>query len=337
VEEERGPATPIDFREVEPAVARDPHGDDVFADITEQPAPAGPVVAVVGVRFRPAGKIYEYDAGELSLGRGERVMVDGERSGQVGTVAVAAIRSALSAANAQTLKRVLRRAAPADLAVDEKAAVREKEAAEICRQLIKQWRLQIKLSRVEMPTPGRLVVHLASEERIELQGFLRDLGAKVHARIDVRHMGPRDEAKQIGGIGDCGQELCCSTFLPRFEPISIKMAKDQGLVLNPTKLAGQCGRLKCCLVYEHATYVELRKGLPKVGKRVQTPAGGGKVADVDVLRRRIRVQLEDGTSQTFPSTEVTLVAPPQPGGNTPPAAPGAPPAAPETPPTEAAE
>jgi len=124
----------------------------------------------------------------------------------------------------------------------------------------------------------------------------------------------RDEAKMVGGIGSCGRELCCSTFLPGFVPVSIKMAKDQGLVLNPTKVSGQCGRLKCCLVYEQDTYKEMHKGMPKVGKRVETPAGPGKVVELDVLRQRIRVWFDEGGSETFPADVVRRIEPPpQPG------------------------
>nr|MBP6849912.1 hypothetical protein [Kofleriaceae bacterium] len=124
-------------------------------------------------------------------------------------------------------------------------------------------------------------------------------------------VGARDEAKQVGGIGSCGQELCCSTWLPEFVPVSIKMAKDQGMVLSPTKVSGQCGRLKCCLVYEQATYAELRKGLPKLGKRVITASGEGRVVEVDVIRQRVRVAFGPGESQMMPASEVKPMFPPQ--------------------------
>jgi cell fate regulator YaaT (PSP1 superfamily) len=129
----------------------------------------------------------------------------------------------------------------------------------------------------------------------------------------------RDEAKMVGGIGSCGQELCCTTWLPEFVPVSIKMAKDQGLVLNPTKVSGQCGRLKCCLVYEQATYAEMRKGLPKLGKRVITPTGEGRVVEVDVLRQRIRVAYGPGESTVHPAGDVKPMFPPQTQGGRAPA------------------
>jgi cell fate regulator YaaT (PSP1 superfamily) len=133
----------------------------------------------------------------------------------------------------------------------------------------------------------------------------------------MRQIGARDEAKMVGGIGSCGRELCCSTWLPAFVPVSIKMAKDQGLVLNPSKVSGQCGRLKCCLVYEQDLYKEMKKSLPKVGKRVATPAGEGKVVELDVLRQRVRVWFDQGGSEVFPPDALRLLTPPpQPGKKT---------------------
>ena len=128
---------------------------------------------------------------------------------------------------------------------------------------------------------------------------MRDLGAELRLRVEMRQVGVRDEAKMVGGIGSCGRELCCTTFLPQFAPVSIKMAKHQNLVLNPTKVSGQCGRLKCCLVYEEANYVEAAKRLPKLGKRVTTPEGVGRVGDLDVLRERVRVYFEDQPPKVF--------------------------------------
>jgi cell fate regulator YaaT (PSP1 superfamily) len=147
-------------------------------------------------------------------------------------------------------------------------------------------------------------VYFTSDERIELRDLLRVLGQALGLRVELRQLGARDEAKMVGGIGSCGRELCCTTWLPDFVPVSIKMAKDQGLVLSPTKVAGQCGRLKCCLVYEQAAYAEMRKGLPKLGKRVITADGEGRVVEVDVLRRRVRVAYGPGDSQVLAADQV---------------------------------
>jgi cell fate regulator YaaT (PSP1 superfamily) len=144
---------------------------------------------------------------------------------------------------------------------------------------------------------------------VDLRALLRDLGAATGARVELRQIGARDEAKLVGGIGSCGLELCCSTWLPEMVPVSIKMAKDQGLVLNPTKVSGQCGRLKCCLVYEQATYAELRKGLPRLGKRVITAHGEGRVVEVDVLRQRIRVATGPGELHVLTADEIQPLFP----------------------------
>ncbi|MGH6833402.1 MAG: PSP1 domain-containing protein [Methyloceanibacter sp.] len=171
--------------------------------------------------------------------------------------------------------------------------------------------LPIKVFRVETQPGRRLLVYFTSDDRIDLRDFLREVGSATNARIELRQIGARDEAKMIGGIGSCGLELCCSTWLPEMVPVSIKMAKDQGLVLNPTKVSGQCGRLKCCLVYEQATYAEMRKGLPKLGKRVITAFGEGRVVEVDVLRQRIRVATGPGEHHVLTADEVKPMFPSQ--------------------------
>jgi hypothetical protein len=155
----------------------------------------------------------------------------------------------------------------------------------------------------------RLMLYITTEERVDLRELVRDLSSATSARVELRQLGARDEAKAVGGIGSCGLTLCCTTWLPEFVPVSIKMAKDQGLVLNPTKVAGQCGRLKCCLVYEQAGYAELRKGLPKLGKRVVTARGEGRVVEVDVLRQRVRVSYAPGESEVLVAADVKPLFP----------------------------
>src|SRR5262249_44865526 len=172
-------------------------------------------------------------------------------------------------------------------------------------------RLPVKMFGVEIVGGGqRGIVYFSADERIDFRDQVRDLAHDLRLRIEMRQTGVRAEANLVGGIGSCGRELCCTTFLPHFDPVSIKMAKDQGLVLNPTKVSGQCGRLKCCLVYEEAIYREMRKGLPKMGKRVSTPAGEGRVAEIDVPRQRTGVAFEPGESQPFPADAVAALAPP---------------------------
>ena len=173
----------------------------------------------------------------------------------------------------------------------------------------------MKLLQVEVQVGQKATFFFASEDRIDFRDLVRDLSARLRVRVEMRQVGARDGAKAVGGIGSCGRELCCSTFLPAFQPISIRMAKDQGMVLNPSKLAGQCGRLKCCLIYEHSTYKELGKTLPKVGKKVITPDGMGRVLDLDILKQRVRVYLEEGGAKSYAAAEVRSANPPQGGSH----------------------
>jgi cell fate regulator YaaT (PSP1 superfamily) len=267
-------------------------------------------VNIAGVKFHPTGRTFEFDAGSLTLQRGDRVVIQDE--GGV-DVAIVAVPSALRPTTGH-LARVLRVADERDLLKVEANRQRSVEALTFGRDLVRSRQLPLKLFRAEFHHGGgRATFYFASEIRIDFRDLVRDLSAQFHVRIDMRQVGVRDEAKMVGGIGSCGRELCCSTFLPRFAPVSIKMAKHQNLVLNPTKVSGQCGRLKCCLVYEDAAYVEAAKGLPKVGKRVTTPEGIGRVGDLDVLQGRIRVYFEDQPPKVYTADEVRPLV--QPGSD----------------------
>lgn len=290
-----------------PITRFDPDGDHVFVDLTVEDVAPGVLVNLVGVKFRDAGTIHPYDAGELALRRGDRVIVESDRGPSLATVAVASRRRPF----VDPLRRVIRRASAADEATREKNVTKERDAFLFTKERIRARGLPMKLVRVELPqtNAGKTVVLFASEERVDFRDLVRDLTQELRGRIEMRQIGARDEAKVVGGIGACGRELCCSTWLPAFVPISIKMAKDQGLPLNPSKVSGQCGRLKCCLVYEQDTYKEMRKGLPKVGKKVQTPGGVGRVVELDVLRRKVRVVFEEGGAEVFPGDVVTPLFP----------------------------
>jgi len=270
----------------------------------------GPVGNPVGVKFTGAGKIYLYEAGEEHYRVGEEVVVDGERGPRIGTVAVAPARRAVSRG---PLRRVLRRPSAGDRRALQRNQERAAELLRAARELARRHELPVKVFRAELGLGGgKATVYFSTEEKVDLRRLARDLSHELHLRVEMRQTGVRDEARMVGGIGSCGQELCCSTWLPAFVPVSIKNAKDQGLVLNPSKVSGQCGRLKCCLVYEQDTYAELRKGLPKLGKRVITEAGEGRVVEVDVLRQRVRVSLVQGDVQVFQAGEVKPMFPPQP-------------------------
>jgi cell fate regulator YaaT (PSP1 superfamily) len=255
---------------------------------------------VAGVKLDPRGRVLACDAGTLELRHGDRVVVDDGRDAEVGVVAVpSAARPA-----GGPLPRILRRADARDLERVAAAERRASEARAFARERAAVHGLAIKLFRVDFQRGGRAVFYFASEARVDFRELVRELAVRTHARIEMRQVGVRDEAKIVGGIGSCGRELCCSTFLPKFAPVSIKMAKHQNLAMSPTRVSGQCGRLKCCLVYEDASYVEAAAALPKVGKRVGTPDGIGRVGDLDILRGRVRVYFDGQPPKTFAAEDL---------------------------------
>jgi cell fate regulator YaaT (PSP1 superfamily) len=269
------------------------------------------VATVVGVRFVPAGRITWCDAGDVDYAPGERVMVDSERGPRLAWIATPPQRKAT---RDRGLRRVMRRAHEGDLKGERAGEAELTQLLRVAKDKAAALGLPLKVFRVEK-SPGKLLVYYTSDDRLDLRDFVRDLGGASGMRVELRQLGVRDEAKVVGGIGSCGLTLCCTTWLPDFVPVSIKMAKDQGLVLSPTKVSGQCGRLKCCLVYEQAGYAELRKGLPKLGKRVIGARGEGRVVEVDVLRQRVRVSYGPGDTEVVPATEVKPLFP---SGNQPP-------------------
>ena len=260
----------------------------------------------VGVRFRPAGKIYDFDPGLLLLARDDRVLVETERGPSLGTVATPPRHRAVT----RPLRRVIKKADRRDLGREDRTLQRERDIFRTALEHVRGTDLPVKMVSAESTTDGsRVTLFFSAEDRLELRDLIADLSELLHTRVELKQIGARDAAKVAGGLGVCGRELCCTTWLPEFVPVSIKMAKDQGLVLNPSKVAGQCGRLKCCLVYEQATYAELRKGLPKLGKRVIAARGEGRVVEVDVLRQRIRVSYGPGDTEVVPAAEVKPLFP----------------------------
>jgi cell fate regulator YaaT (PSP1 superfamily) len=271
------------------------------------PASASPASAssaaptVVGVKLHPGGRTVACTGGGLALRYGDRVVIDDGRETQIATVAVPSAPRPAGAA----LPRILRRAEPRDLAHLAAEEQKTADALAFARARAAARGLPMKLFRAELQPAGRAQFTFSAETRVDFRELVRDLAAQLHARIELRQVGARDEAKLVGGIGSCGRELCCSTFLPKFAPVSIKMAKHQSLALTPSKVSGQCGRLKCCLVYEDAAYIEAAAALPKPGRRVVTPEGTGRVGDLDVLRGRVRVYYDDKPPKVFPATELT--------------------------------
>lgn len=256
----------------------------------ESVAAPAPVIRECLVRLRVPGTNATFTSEDPSLRVGDAVVVEAEGGADVGVILRLAPVDELSP------RRVLRRLTEVDGETRTKLARRETEALHYCRARVDERGLPMKVVGSELTLAGtRLTLFFTSEDRVDFRELVRDLAARFHTRIELRQIGVRDAARHTGGTGICGRELCCSTFLPKFEPVSIRMAKDQNLPLQHEKLAGYCGRLRCCLQYEHELYREGRKQLPKLGKRVLTSEGEGRVKDVNVLRGLVRVQLGRGT------------------------------------------
>jgi len=243
----------------------------------------------VGIRFRNSGKVYDFDPGELILLPGEKVMVETARGVECGEVA----RANRETAGDKPLKPVLRRANEEDRRRVEDNIRKEREAMRICQERIEAHNLDMKLVDAEYAFDNsKILFNFTAEGRVDFRDLVKDLAGVFHTRIELHQIGVRDEAKKLGGIGICGRPFCCSQFLRDFQPVSIKMAKEQGLSLNPTKISGSCGRLMCCLKYEQDTYEELLKLSPKVGATVMTAEGRGVVTDSAILTGRLKVRLD---------------------------------------------
>jgi cell fate regulator YaaT (PSP1 superfamily) len=259
---------------------------------------------MVRVRLALSGRTLDCDCGSMVLRQGDQVVVDDRRDSVLAVVVVATGMRQVAGAQG----RVIRKAEPRDVARAEQDRRHQQEALAFARERARSLGLPIKLFRTDLGiTSDRATFFFSCEERVDFRGLVRDLAAHLRLRVEMRQVGVRDESKITGGIGSCGRELCCATYLNHFAPVSIKMAKHQRLVLNPTKIAGQCSRLKCCLVYEDDLYVEMSKGLPKPGKRVETPEGVGRVDDLDVLGGRVRVSFFEKPPMTFAASEVHLL------------------------------
>lgn len=251
------------------------------------------MIKVVGVRFRNAGKIYYFGPGKLDLPAGTHVIVETARGVEMGTV-MTAPKDVFEETVIQPLKPVIRIATEADERVVQKNREKEKEAFKICLEKIAKHKLEMKLVEAEYTFDNnKLLFYFTADGRIDFRELVKDLAAVFRTRIELRQIGVRDETKIMGGIGICGRELCCHSYLSEFVPVSIKMAKEQNLSLNPTKISGVCGRLMCCLKNEEETYEYLNSRLPNVGDYVTTDDGfRGEVSSVNVLRQMVKVLVE---------------------------------------------
>ncbi len=250
------------------------------------------MVKTVGVRFKKAGKIYYFDPEDQEIALDDNVIVETIRGIEFGT-AVLGIREVDESEIVAPLKKVLRVATEEDKRIYEVNKKKEKDAFQVCLQKIQQHSLDMKLIDVEYTFDNnKIIFYFTADGRVDFRELVKDLAAVFKTRIELRQIGVRDEAKMIGGIGPCGKSLCCSTHLGEFAPVSIKMAKEQSLSLNPTKISGICGRLMCCLKYEQEAYECARKIMPKVGALVDTPDGRGEVIHSNILKEVVKVMLE---------------------------------------------
>ncbi|WP_053361243.1 stage 0 sporulation family protein [Bacillus sp. FJAT-27251] len=245
---------------------------------------------VVGVRFKKAGKIYYFDPGDLAIQKDDFVIVETVRGVEFGRV-VTPVKKVGENDVVLPLKKVVRIADQKDrLIVDENKAA-AKEAYDVCGQKVSEHQLDMKLVDVEYTFDrNKVIFYFTADGRVDFRELVKDLASIFRTRIELRQIGVRDEAKMLGGIGPCGRMLCCSTFLGDFDPVSIKMAKDQNLSLNPTKISGLCGRLMCCLKYENDEYEAAKEALPDLGEIIETPNGRGKVVGLNILERVMQVE-----------------------------------------------
>jgi cell fate regulator YaaT (PSP1 superfamily) len=272
--------------------------------------PTEEIKDIVGVKMLASGPVMFFDCQNMYLVQGDEVLVETGRGMLLGQVVVPARRMMWSKGR---LPRVVRRANDADKRINASNLDKEGAAYRLCKDRINRLGLPMKLIRVEYLQGGnKAVFYFASEVRVDFRELVRDLARRLHTRIEMRQVGVRDASRMLGGVGTCGCQLCCNLYLREFQPVSIRMAKDQNLVLNPQKVSGVCGRLLCCLMYEDEVYRSAARGFPKVGRRVITPDGEGRIRDRDVLKRMVRVQLvEENSLKEYCVDQIKPLNPPQ--------------------------
>ena len=259
---------------------------------------------IIGVRFKRLGKIYFFDPKWLEVKKGENVIVDTAQGEEIAEVVIPN-RMIEEEKLVTPLKKVLRLASQRDLKHAEECKKKEKEAFELCNKKIKEHKLNMTLTDVEYKFDNsKIIFYFTADGRIDFRELVKDLAAVYKTRIELRQIGVRDEVKRIGGNGVCGRELCCCTFLSDFETVSIKMAKEQNLSLNPAKVSGNCGRLMCCLKYEQNVYEEKLEKLPNIGSIVSTPDGTGEVIGIETLNERVKIKFEQEDIITYKKYKV---------------------------------
>lgn len=257
---------------------------------------------VIGVRFKEVGKVYYFDPLDNKLNKGDMVIVETARGLECGEVATAN-KTIDESELAHPLKPLIRIANEADLNHLAENKLKEKEAYKICEQKIANHKLEMKLVNVEYTFDNsKILFYFTADGRVDFRALVKDLASVFRTRIELRQIGVRDEAKMLGGLGICGKPFCCASYMGEFQPVSIKMAKEQGLSLSPVKISGTCGRLMCCLKYEQEAYTDLLKRTPKVGAIVNTPEGRGLVVENNLIARTLKVKLNNTPDDVAPKT-----------------------------------
>jgi cell fate regulator YaaT (PSP1 superfamily) len=260
---------------------------------------------IVGIRFKKAGGIYHFDAGDIALQAGDYVVVKTSRGMELGHVVIAPGQIPVNETG-ESLAPVIRKAEPEDIAKEKELETKAEEALIECGKIIAELNLPMKLLSAEYALDSsRLTFLFSAEERVDFRELVRRLSGKFKVRVELRQVGSRDEAKIIGSFGRCGRELCCASFLTEFSPVSIKMAKEQDLPLNPMKISGACGRLMCCLAYEGEQYKAMKEKMPKVGARISTKMGEATVVSNNPLKETVTVELDTEAIVELPLKEVS--------------------------------
>ena len=273
------------------------------------------MASVIGVRFKNAGKLYYFAPGAFWPTAGDAVIVETVRGLEYGEV-VTGVKEVSDDLITPPLKKVIRIATAEDAQRNAENRAKEKDAIAICQKKIAEHKLQMKLVGCEYTFDNsKILFYFTSDKRVDFRVLVKDLASQFHTRIELRQIGVRDEAKMMGGLGMCGRPVCCAQFLGDFQPVSIKMAKEQNLSLNPTKISGICGRLMCCLKYEEDHYEATRKRMPRIGRDVMTPDGAGTVVDLNILKETVRVRIPKGDSteqKDYPLEDVQRMQPARP-------------------------
>ncbi len=259
---------------------------------------------IIGVRFQPAGKIYYFETQDDSLALNDQVIVETSRGKDIGTVALSPGETKPPDAT-EPLKQVIRKATPEDLKQKDRQQKRTERALAKCKELVAKLNLDMKPVLAHYNIDGNhVVIFFIAERRVDFRELVKELSHELKTYVELRQIGARDESKLIGGIGKCGLPLCCSTFLTEFSPVSIKMAKEQNITLNPLKTSGLCGRLLCCLGYEFEQYKEMKNTLPDLNQKVSSPMGIARVISANPLKQTVWVELESGANVEYPVSQI---------------------------------